>query len=84
MSMWSGTVQQLSLRRTPKLIRQSDPELCHLLLVVGGAGVGTWGDREAVYRPSEGGSHQPAVRSGIISGPAPLGVRLQAQGFRAQ
>ncbi|WP_407285078.1 helix-turn-helix domain-containing protein [Streptomyces sp. BP-8] len=53
MSMWSGTVEQLTLRRTSNLIRRSDPEQHHLLLIVEGTGVGTWDDHEAVYRPSD-------------------------------
>ncbi len=65
MSMWSGTAEQLTLRRTPKLIRRSDPEHYHVLLVVGGTGVGSWGDREAVYKPSDLLIHDSSAPWGI-------------------
>ncbi|MFH9227819.1 helix-turn-helix domain-containing protein [Streptomyces lydicus] len=52
-SLWPATFQQLVIRRTPKLIRQSDPERFHLALVARGSGVGTWDDCEAVYRASD-------------------------------
>ncbi|MGW7363239.1 AraC-like ligand-binding domain-containing protein [Streptomyces sp. NPDC054841] len=52
-SVWPATFQQLVIRRTRKLIRQSDPELYHLSLVVGGTGIGNWGGHETVYRPSD-------------------------------
>ncbi|MFF0628734.1 helix-turn-helix domain-containing protein [Streptomyces sp. NPDC004296] len=31
-SVWPATFQQVVIRRTPQLIRRSDPELCHLSL----------------------------------------------------
>ncbi|WKX74444.1 hypothetical protein Q3Y56_24725 [Streptomyces sp. XD-27] len=37
-TVWSATFQPLVFRRTPKLIRQSDPETYHVSLVVRGAG----------------------------------------------
>ncbi|MFJ6747776.1 MULTISPECIES: helix-turn-helix domain-containing protein [unclassified Streptomyces] len=52
-SLWPATFQQLVIQRTPKLIRQSDPELFHVSLVVEGTGVGTWDDHETLYRPKD-------------------------------
>ncbi|MFE0191321.1 helix-turn-helix domain-containing protein [Streptomyces sp. NPDC058989] len=52
-SVWPATIPQVVMRRTPRLIRQSDPELYHLSFVVAGTGTGRWGDHEVVYRPSD-------------------------------
>jgi len=52
-SLWPQTFQQLVIQRTPKLIRQSDPEVFHVSLVREGTGVGTWEDHEAAYRPAD-------------------------------
>ncbi|MGW7024619.1 helix-turn-helix domain-containing protein [Streptomyces decoyicus] len=50
-SVWPATFQPLILRRTPKLIRQSDPEVYHLSLLLRGTGAASWGHREAQYSP---------------------------------
>ncbi|WP_431043666.1 helix-turn-helix domain-containing protein [Streptomyces sp. P1-3] len=52
-TVWSGTFQPLVFLRTPKLIRQSDPEVYHLSLVVRGGGVGVWRHRETEYKPHD-------------------------------
>ncbi|OIK01344.1 AraC family transcriptional regulator [Streptomyces sp. MUSC 14] len=50
-TVWSATFQPLVFQRTPKLIRQSDPEAYHLSLVVRGTGAGVWRHRETAYKP---------------------------------
>src|SRR5438309_6026083 len=50
-TVWPATFQPLTFRRTPKLIRHSDPETYHLSLLVRGAGAGVWGHRETEYKP---------------------------------
>ncbi|ARF56861.1 helix-turn-helix domain-containing protein [Streptomyces gilvosporeus] len=50
-TVWPATFQPLTFRRTPKLIRRSDPETCHLSLLVSGAGASVWGHRETEYKP---------------------------------
>ncbi|MEU8589291.1 helix-turn-helix domain-containing protein [Streptomyces sp. NPDC048664] len=52
-TVWSATFQSLVFRRTPKLIRQSDPETYHLSLVVRGNGAGLWRHRETAYEPDD-------------------------------
>ena len=52
-TVWSATFQPLVFRRTPKLIRQSDPETYHLSLVVRGSGAGVWRHRETEYKPND-------------------------------
>lgn len=48
-SAWPATFQQSLFRRTPKLIRQSDPEAYHLSLLLKGTGAVTWGQQQASY-----------------------------------
>ncbi|WP_244419678.1 helix-turn-helix domain-containing protein [Streptomyces hygroscopicus] len=50
-TVWSLAFQPLVFRRTPKLIRRSDPETYHLSLVVSGTGAGVWRHRETQYKP---------------------------------
>ncbi|MFG2138939.1 helix-turn-helix domain-containing protein [Streptomyces sp. NPDC048650] len=52
-SVWPAKFQPLTFRRSPKLIRQSDPETYHLSLVVHGTGGGVWGHRETEYKPCD-------------------------------
>ncbi|MCX5014909.1 helix-turn-helix domain-containing protein [Streptomyces sp. NBC_00555] len=53
-SVWPATFQPLVFRRTPKLIRQSDPEVYHLSLLLRGSGAVTWGkNREVHYSPHD-------------------------------
>ncbi|MFJ9414873.1 helix-turn-helix domain-containing protein [Streptomyces sp. NPDC101227] len=71
-SMWPATIQQVVYRRTPKLIRQSDPDVYHLSLVVDGTGIGRWDDQEVVYRPSDLAINDSARPWEICSGAAPV------------
>lgn len=52
-TVWSATFQPLVFRRTPKLIRQSDPEAYHLSFVVRGTGAGVWRHRETRYKADD-------------------------------
>ncbi|MGW1890606.1 AraC-like ligand-binding domain-containing protein [Streptomyces sp. NPDC002004] len=71
-SVWPATFQQLVIRRTPRLVRQSDPGLFHLSLLVGGTGVGSWKDQEAVYRPSDLHINDSSVPWEIRTGQEPV------------
>ncbi|MGA4875561.1 helix-turn-helix domain-containing protein [Streptomyces lydicamycinicus] len=73
-SVWQATFQQLVIQRTPKLIRQSDPELFHVSLVVGGAGACVWEDHKAVYRPSDLHISDSSVPWEIRTGKDPVTV----------
>ncbi|MGX7759769.1 helix-turn-helix domain-containing protein [Streptomyces angustmyceticus] len=50
---WRAVFQPVVFRRTPKLIRQSDPETYHLCLVVRGTGSCVWRHRETRYGPDD-------------------------------
>ncbi|MFF8314438.1 AraC-like ligand-binding domain-containing protein [Streptomyces lydicus] len=71
-SLWPATFQQSVIRRTPQLIRRSDPERYHLSLVVSGTGAGTWDDHEAVYRPSDLHLNDSSMPWEIRTGKSPV------------
>ncbi|MFJ1746454.1 helix-turn-helix domain-containing protein [Streptomyces sp. NPDC088116] len=51
--VWPATFDSLVFRRTPKLVRQSDPEMYHLSLLLQGEAGATWDKQEATYRNSD-------------------------------
>ncbi|MFF7600520.1 helix-turn-helix domain-containing protein [Streptomyces mirabilis] len=52
-TVWPATFDHLVFRRTPKLIRQSDPEVYHLSLLLRGEGAAAWGRQQAAYRVND-------------------------------
>ncbi|WP_443726299.1 helix-turn-helix domain-containing protein [Streptomyces coffeae] len=52
-SVWPTTVEPMSWRRTPRLIRHSDPEYYHLTFPITGSVGITQAGREAVHGPGE-------------------------------
>lgn len=52
-TVWPATFDHLVFRRTPKLIRQSDPETYHLSLLLKGEGAADWGRQQAAYRMND-------------------------------
>lgn len=51
--VWPATFDHLVFRRTPKLIRESDPETYHLSLLLKGEGAADWGRQQAAYRMND-------------------------------
>ncbi|MFD7817970.1 helix-turn-helix domain-containing protein [Streptomyces sp. NPDC059785] len=47
--VWPATFDHLVFRRTPKLVRQSDPETFHLSLLLRGEGLAAWDRQQAAY-----------------------------------
>ncbi|MGA5130064.1 helix-turn-helix domain-containing protein [Streptomyces olivoreticuli] len=47
--VWPTTHQSLRFRRTPKLIRRSDPEQYHIGIPLSGTNQVSWSDQKAVY-----------------------------------
>ncbi|MFF2848407.1 helix-turn-helix domain-containing protein [Streptomyces sp. NPDC058001] len=71
-TMWPAHFQPLRFLRTPKLIRQSDPEVYHLsLLQQGDAGV-TWGEQNTAYRPYDFHVNDSSRPYEIWTGPGPI------------
>ncbi|MEV0714414.1 helix-turn-helix domain-containing protein [Asanoa sp. NPDC050611] len=52
-SIWPARFDQLRFVRTPKLIRQSDPEVYHLSLLRAGTGRASWGGDGTDYRAGD-------------------------------
>ncbi|SNT54953.1 Helix-turn-helix domain-containing protein [Asanoa hainanensis] len=52
-TIWPATFDQLVFVRTPKLIRQADPEVYHLSLMRAGSAKASWGESQAAYRPGD-------------------------------
>ncbi|MGW0842477.1 helix-turn-helix domain-containing protein [Streptomyces sp. NPDC002787] len=48
-AIWPARFDPMVFRRTPRLIRQSDPETFHLSLLMGGAGLASWGREQVAY-----------------------------------
>ncbi|WP_405875411.1 MULTISPECIES: helix-turn-helix domain-containing protein [unclassified Streptomyces] len=48
-TVWPATFDHLVFRRTPKLVRQSDPEAYHLSLLRRGEGAANWGRQQIAY-----------------------------------
>ncbi|UJB44563.1 helix-turn-helix domain-containing protein [Streptomyces sp. A1-5] len=71
-TVWSATFQPLVFRRTPKLIRQSDPEAYHLSLVVRGSGAGVWRHRETQYKPYDVFINSSSLPNDVHSSGAPV------------
>ncbi|MFI0739435.1 helix-turn-helix domain-containing protein [Streptomyces sp. NPDC021100] len=51
--VWPATHRDLRYRRTPKLIRQSDPEHYHIGIPLNGTNRVAWADRKTAYGPYE-------------------------------
>jgi AraC-like DNA-binding protein len=71
-SVWPATFQQLVFRRTPRLIRQSDPENCHLSLLLHGEAVASWNRTEAVYGARDIHTNDTSVPFEITTGRGPI------------
>jgi AraC-like DNA-binding protein len=71
-SVWPATFQPLVFRRTPKLIRQSDPESYHLSLLLRGEGGVSWGSQQAVYHAYDFHSNDSSRPSQMWTGPEPI------------
>ncbi|WP_257980582.1 helix-turn-helix domain-containing protein [Streptomyces sp. CB02959] len=71
-SVWPATFQQVVIRRTPQLIRRSDPELCHFSLVMRGTGTVDWDGHEAAYRPLDLHINDSSVPWEVRTGRAPV------------
>lgn len=71
-SLWPATFQQLVFRRTPKLIRQSDPENCHLSLLLRGSAVASWSRTEAAYGAYDIHTNDTSLPFEIVTGQGPI------------
>ncbi|MEV0224929.1 helix-turn-helix domain-containing protein [Streptomyces sp. NPDC050704] len=73
-TVWPATFDSLIFRRTPKLVRQSDPEVYHLSLLVSGEAGATWGRQEATYRNSDIHINSSSRSYEIVTGSEPVTI----------
>lgn len=71
-TVWSATFDHLVFRRTPRLIRQSDPESYHLSLLIEGEGAADWGRHRAAYRIEDFHTNSSSRSYEIVTGPDPV------------
>ncbi|WP_432251797.1 AraC family transcriptional regulator [Streptomyces sp. HNM1019] len=73
--VWSASVRSVHMRRTPRLIRQNDPDLYHLTLMLRGS---KW----LVQAGREGVCHPYNMHVADTSRPFQVGVGLHCQGIK--
>lgn len=73
-TVWPATFDHLVFRRTPKLVRQSDPETYHLSLLLKGEGAADWGREQAAYRINDFHTNSSSRSWDIATGPDPVTV----------
>ncbi|MEV1069999.1 AraC family transcriptional regulator [Streptomyces sp. NPDC050263] len=71
-TVWPATFDHLVFRRTPKLVRQSDPETIHLSLLLKGEGAADWGREQAAYRINDFHTNSSSRSWDIATGPDPV------------
>ncbi|SBW18085.1 DNA-binding domain-containing protein, AraC-type [Candidatus Protofrankia californiensis] len=71
-SVWPATFEQLVFLRTPRLIRQSDPEVYHVSLMLRGEAVASWGRQENSYRPFDFHTNDSSRPYEIWTGQGPI------------
>jgi AraC-like DNA-binding protein len=70
--LWPATFPDLTFLRTPRLVRQSDPENCHLSLLLQGHAVSQWDRAEAVLRPLDFHTNHTSVPYVVRSRGGPI------------
>ncbi|WP_198287059.1 helix-turn-helix domain-containing protein [Frankia sp. QA3] len=71
-SVWPATFEQLVFMRTPRLIRQSDPEVYHLSLMLRGEAVASWGRQGSSYQPFDFHTNDSSRPYEIWTGQGPI------------
>ena len=73
-TLWPATFDQLVFRRTPRLVRQSDPEVFHLSLLQRGDGTASWGRHQVGYRIDDFHVNCSSRSYEISTGPDPVTI----------
>ncbi|MCQ9134214.1 AraC family transcriptional regulator [Streptomyces hilarionis] len=73
-TLWPATFDHLVFRRTPKLIRQSDPESYHLSLLLRGEGAADWGRQRTAYRVHDFHTNSSSRPWEIFTGADPVTI----------
>ncbi|MFI9809123.1 helix-turn-helix domain-containing protein [Streptomyces sp. NPDC052301] len=73
-TVWPATFDHLVFRRTPRLVRQSDPEVFHLSLLRRGDGAASWGREQVGYRIDDFHVNYSSRSYEISTGPDPVTI----------
>ncbi|MFE0508672.1 helix-turn-helix domain-containing protein [Streptomyces sp. NPDC058964] len=73
-TVWPATFDHLVFRRTPRLVRQSDPEVFHLSLLRRGDGAASWGRQQVAYRIDDFHVNSSSRSYEIATGPDPVTI----------
>lgn len=73
-TVWPATFDHLVFRRTPKLVRQSDPEAYHLSLLRRGEGAASWGRQQVAYRIDDIHTNTSSRSWEVSTGPDPVAL----------
>ncbi|MFJ3306827.1 helix-turn-helix domain-containing protein [Streptomyces sp. NPDC086549] len=73
-TVWPATFDHLVFRRTPRLVRQSDPEVFHLSLLRHGDGAASWGRQQVAYRIDDFHVNCSSRSYEISTGPDPVTI----------
>ncbi|MFI9251085.1 helix-turn-helix domain-containing protein [Streptomyces sp. NPDC053069] len=73
-TVWPATFDHLVFRRTPRLVRQSDPEVFHLSLLRRGDGAASWGRQQVGYRVDDFHVNYSSRSYEISTGPDPVTI----------
>lgn len=73
-TLWPATFDPLVFRRTPKLVRRSDPEVYHLSLLLEGEGAASWGRQQAAYRINDIHTNCSSRSWEILTGSDPVTI----------
>ncbi|NUS12032.1 MAG: AraC family transcriptional regulator [Streptomyces sp.] len=71
-ALWPASFPQLTFHRTPGLIRKSDPETCHLSLVLRGGGIASWDRTQTVLGEYDFHTNHSSVPYAITSCDGPI------------
>lgn len=73
-TVWPATFDHLVFRRTPKLVRCSDPEVYHLSLLRRGEGAASWGREQLAYSSDDIHANSSSRSYEIHTGSEPVSM----------
>ncbi|MEU6476748.1 helix-turn-helix domain-containing protein [Streptomyces sp. NPDC047017] len=73
-TVWPATFDPLVFHRTPKLVRQSDPELFHLSLLRSGDGAASWDTQQVAYKVGDFHVNSSSRAYEISTGTTPVSI----------
>ncbi|WP_086762079.1 AraC-like ligand-binding domain-containing protein, partial [Streptomyces griseiscabiei] len=71
-TIWPATFDPIVFRRTPRMVRQSDPETFHLSLLLQGEGAATWGRQQVAYEAQDFHVNCTSMAYEILTGTEPV------------